>query len=201
MCLARDLAEAVAVADACTHRQLLDLDALTCQLSRGARRGVGQARSAAARADPAARSTWESRLRVFYVVDLGLPRPEVNKPIFDKRDGRLIGLGDLLDEEAGTVLEFDGRHHRWRRQHNADNVREGDFEGLGLIVTRADSLDLTEQRPRLARRIRSARERGLNRDRSKDLWTTEEPQWWQEQHGGGAVELTDEEKADLYGDA
>jgi hypothetical protein len=126
-------------------------------------------------------------------------RPEVNQPIFDKRNDRLVGMGDLPDLEAGHVTEFDGQHHRRRRQHNKDNVREEDLEELNLVVTRADSLDLVHGTSDLARRIRSGRARGLSRDRSKDLWTVEEPDWWREQIGGGDVVLTDVEKAELFG--
>jgi hypothetical protein len=193
---------AVATADAASHAGVLDLGALAqrAHTTKG-RKGILLARQAVALADPATRSPWESKLRVFYVVDLGLPRPEVNRPIFDTRNDRLVGLGDLLDIEAGHVTEFDGQHHRSRRQHHKDNVREEDLEELNLVVTRADSLDLRRGGTAdLARRIRSGRARGLARDRRKDLWTVEEPAWWRDRFGDGDVVLTDAEKAELFGD-
>ena len=35
----------------------------------------------------------------------------MNCPVHD-RSGRLLGIADLLDEEAGLVVEFDGADHR-----------------------------------------------------------------------------------------
>jgi hypothetical protein len=132
---------------------------------------------------------------VYYVTVAGLPRPLVNVPIFDLH-GRLLGIADLLDEEAGLVTEFDGQDHCRRRQHRADNDREEEFEGAGLVVVRADSLDMTEHQKRLVARLRSGRRRGLERDRRKDRWTLVEPEWCLEAHA--RVELSDEVKAELY---
>ena len=78
---------------------------------------------------------------MFYVGEAQLPRPEVNVPIFDL-DGYLLGIGDLLDPEAGMVTEFDGQDHRLRRRHRADNLREEKLEAANLVVCRVDSLDL-----------------------------------------------------------
>lgn len=179
---ARDLPEAVAFIDACAHSRWIKLATLSGYLltRQGARR-IAFIRHAAELADPASRSPWESRLRVFYVTVAGLPRPAVNVPIFDL-DGRLLGIADLLDHEAGLVTEFDGGQHRDRRQHRADNEREELFEDAGLTVVRADSLDLLEHDRRLAVRLRSGHRRGMQRDRSRDRWTVVAPQWWLWQH-------------------
>ncbi|MGI8434796.1 MAG: DUF559 domain-containing protein [Nocardioidaceae bacterium] len=180
---ARDLAEAVATIDACTHALWVRLADLQGFLSarQGARR-ITMVRQAVSMADPAARSPWESRLRVFYVEVAGLPRPGVNVPIFD-RVGRLLGIADLLDEEAGLVTEFDGAQHHERGQHRADNEREELFEDAGLTVVRADSLDLARYPARLVSRLRSGSRRGRARDRRRDLWTVEAPPWWEERCG------------------
>ena len=159
--------------------------------------GHRPARTAAGLAEAATRSGWESRLRVFYVVDAGLPRPRVNIPVFDA-GGRLLGIADLLDEDAGLVAEFDGQHHRRRSQHREDNVREEAFESAGLTVVRVDSLDLQGFRQELARRLRDGHRRGGMRDRSRDRWTTQEPEWWIE-HAGPADALTEEELAEIFG--
>jgi hypothetical protein len=148
-------------------------------------------------ADAAARSPWESRLRVFYVTVAGLPRPRVNVPVFDW-DERLLGIADLLDEDAGLVTEFDGQDHRERRQHRDDNDREEHFEDAGLVVVRADSLDMRDHQRRLRDRLHSGYRRGMQRDRRKDRWTTHEPDWWLAENGD--VALSDEAKAELYGD-
>jgi hypothetical protein len=162
-------------------------------------KGIGQARCAIGLANPAARNGWESRLRVWWIVEAGWPPPEVNIPVFDL-DGRLVGIPDLLDVEAGTVLEFDGELHRRRRRHRKDNVREEDFEDLGLQVVRADSLDLLHHEPELHHRVSRARLRGLRRDRRHDRWTLKEPAWFRAESGHSwDVALTDEQKAELFG--
>jgi hypothetical protein len=194
---ASGLEEAVAFVDACAHAGVLALDALRSYVTaHPGWKGIQLARSASELADAAARSTWESRLRVFCMYEADLPRPLVNQPIFD-RDGRLLGIPDLLDEEAGVATEFDGQDHRTRTRHRADNVREETFESSGLVVTRADSLDLLHHRPALRSRLRDAHRRGMTRDRSRDRWTIEAPSWWIEHHG--VPVLTEEEKAAVFG--
>ncbi|MEJ7773725.1 MAG: hypothetical protein WKF72_02855 [Nocardioidaceae bacterium] len=195
---AGDLAEAVVFVDACAHAGKVRLRSWRRYVDdHPGWTGIAQARTAAGLAEAAARSGWESRLRVFYVVDAGLPRPRVNIPVFDA-GGRLLGIADLLDEDAGLVAEFDGQHHRRRSQHREDNVREEAFESAGLTVVRADSLDLQGFRQELARRLRDGHRRGGMRDRSRDRWTTQEPEWWIE-HAGPADALTEEELAEIFG--
>ena len=113
---------------------------------------------------------------MFYRREAGLPQPEVNVPVFTT-DGRFLGIPDLLDEEAGLALEFDGKDHRKREQHRHDNLREEGLEEVNLVVCRIDSLDLRHRRP-LRERLRSAYARGQARDRRRDRFTTEEPEWW-----------------------
>ena len=195
---AGDLAEAVAFADACAHAGRLDLTELRQFVERWPNHlGVEQARQAANVADQAARSTWESRLRVCWMMDARLPRPEANKPVFSL-DGKLLGIPDLLDEATGFASEFDGQDHRDRHRHHDDNIREERLEGAGLTMSRADSIDLRPRnRPALAIRLRDGYARALRRDRSSDRWTTTEPDWWAQEAG---VKLTDDEKAAIFGD-
>ncbi len=139
-------------------------------------RGVNQVREALSWVDGRSASTWETRLRMFYCRQAGLPRPQVNVPIFDL-DERLLGIADLFDEEAGLVTEFDGQDHRRRRQHQGDNIREERLETTNLTVCRVDSLDLRQPGP-LAERLRARRAQGMHRDRRYDRWTLVEPEWW-----------------------
>ncbi len=142
-------------ADAVLSRRLVSAETLrTFGMGQGGRRGVAQCRATLELADDHSRSAWESRLRVFYQLRAGLPRPQVNVPLFD-RTGRLLGIADLFDEDAAFVCEFDGQDHRQRRQHRADNVREEGLEATGLTVVRADSLDLRHFPEELERRLRS----------------------------------------------
>jgi hypothetical protein len=123
-----------------------------------------------------------------------MPQPLVNRAVFDDC-GRFVGIPDLLDVEAGLVLEYDGSGHRERMQHNRDNGREERLEDVNLIVVRADSYDYRYQRPQLIERLRKARARGLRRDRRRDRWTLEPPPWAQNPYDL----LTDEDKEALYG--
>ena len=183
---AADLTEAVVAVDAFLAARLVTPDLLSRHLARTtARRGVRQTRAAIALARPGARSPWETRLRVFAVTELGWADLEPNRAVFDL-DGRLLGVPDLLDAEAGLVLEYDGARwssgrangHRDREQHREDNVREERLERAGLIVVRADSSDLVRHRTALAGRLRAARTDGLARDRTRDRWTLTEPSTW-----------------------
>ena len=174
---ARSLVEAVAFLDMMGHAvdvQLPQLD-LWCRSHPGWR-GVDQLRQALRWCDLRSASPWESRLRMFYRRRAGLRRPEVNLPVFDLV-GRFLGTPDLLDEEAGLAVEFDGKDHRLREQHHDDNVREEGLEESNLVVCRVDSLDF-RQPSALRQRLRSAYARGQARDRRRDRFTTDEPDWW-----------------------
>ena len=174
---AANLEEAVVFVDQVAHAVGIDVDELRGWCDPGRNHpGVRQARQAADLADARSASPWESRLRMFYVGEARLPRPEVNVPIFDL-DGDLLGIGDLLDPEAGMVTEFDGQDHRLRRRHRADNLREERLEAANLVVCRVDSLDLRTPRP-LAERLRTRHAQGQRRDRAQDRWTLVEPLWW-----------------------
>ena len=173
---AENLVEAVAALDVLLRAGLVRRHVLEARLGACAGgRGARQARAAAALCRPGVRSPWETRLRLF-VLELGLPEPLVNVPVFDL-DGNFLGAPDLLDLEAGLAIEFDGAGHRERKQHRADNVREEGFERGGLVVARADSLDLTLHRAELGRRLRAAHADAL-RNRRPVRWTLAEPSWW-----------------------
>ena len=174
---APDLTEAVVALDALLGAGLVEVADL---VATPGRRGARQARQACELARAGVRSTWETRLRLLYVLELGLPAPLVNRAVHDG-DGRFLGVPDLLDVEAGLVLEYDGARwtgpgsrvvggHRDRDQHRADNVREELFERAGLVVVRVDAVDMRRYRRRLLARIDAARADGLRRDRRRDRW-------------------------------
>ena len=172
-----DPVAAVVFLDQVGHALRVDFAELTSRCAAPARwAGVSQARAALRHADAASASPWESRLRMFYVGPAGLPRPLVNRAIFDRR-GRLLGVADLFDPDAGLVTEFDGQDHRARRRHRADNLREEDLEAANLVVCRVDSLDLRSPVP-LAERLRMRHDQGRRRNRAHDRWTVDEPAWW-----------------------
>jgi hypothetical protein len=172
------LTEAVVFLDQVAHALELDLDDLQPWCVPGARwPGIKQLRAALALADARTASPWESRLRMFYMLEARLPRPVVNRPVFDV-DGRFLGTPDLFDPEAGLITEFDGKDHRMRRRHQADNIREEKLEGANLTVCRVDSLDLRQPVP-LTERLRARHAQGMLRNRALDRWTLVEPPWWQ----------------------
>ena len=172
---APDLVEAVLTLDAMLAARVIDRPRLerAAELLSG-RRGAQQARRAIVLSRSRTKSTWETRLRLVYVLELGFGTPLVNPPIFDKA-GRFLGAPDLLDPEAGLAMEFDGAGHRDKGQHRRDNVREELFERANLIVARVDSEDMRKHRPQLRERLTDARVDGLNRNASRDRWTLEPP--------------------------
>lgn len=119
------------------------------------------------------RSPQESRLRLVWQLDAGLPRPLVNQPVWDGR-GRLLGIVDLLDEEAGLVGEFDGADHRSAARHTADLERQERLERAGLVVVRVTGLDLREPR-RIAERLHFQRSRARFLPAAARGWTISPP--------------------------
>ena len=175
---APDLVEAVVFLDLAAGALELDLHDLEAWCLPGpGRRGIVRLREALGLADARSASPWESRLRVFYEREARLPRPLVNRPVFDRHEN-FLGTPDLLDPEAGFATEFDGQDHRRRRQHRSDNHREEKLEGVNLTVCRVDSLDFGEP-VSLRERLRARHAQGLRRDRGLDAWTLVEPAWWQ----------------------
>jgi hypothetical protein len=184
--LAPELTEAVVALDAVLASRLLAhqrLQRVAADLPR--RRGVRQARRAIELARIGVRSPWESRLRMFAETELAWTDLQPNRAVFDHR-GNLLGIPDLLDVEAGLVLEYDGASWRTERstghrdlaQHREDNEREERLERAGLVVVRVAKADLTRYRDRLALRLTAAHAEGLGRDRARDRWTLEEPAGW-----------------------
>jgi hypothetical protein len=176
--LAPTLVEAVIFVDMMLASGLVTVDELAAYLPehRAAWKGVAQARRALALADPATKSPPETRLRLLWTLEAGLPRPLVNRPVFTL-DGHLIGFPDILDPMSATVGEYDGDQHRELAQHTADNAREEDFEDHGLVVTRVTRMDLQRDQ-RTVQRLNRAWQRGMARDRRLDRWTLTPPAWY-----------------------
>lgn len=174
---ADDLREAVVAADQMSHAALVTLAEMKGYVDQHPRwRGVGRARRALGLADPMARNAWETRMRLVWLLDAGLPIPLCNPAVFDLLEG-LLGYPDLLDPVAGVVFEYDGAGHRRAWQHARDNRREELFEEHGLVVARVSRADL-DDRPALAARMQRTHARGLRRDRRADSWTLDVPSSW-----------------------
>jgi hypothetical protein len=174
---ATDLREAVVVVDQMTHARLVRPPQMHDYVeAHPGWHGIGQARRALRLCDPMARNGWETRMRMVWALDAGLPRPLCNPPVFDLHEG-LLGYPDLLDPEAGVVFEYDGSGHRLGERHDADNLREELFEAHGLVVARVGRAHLGDRRA-LAERMLRTRRRGLRRDRGQDSWTLTVPASW-----------------------
>ena len=131
-------------------------------------RNIGQARAALALGCEHSRSPNETRLRLVWVLDAGLPPPWVNCDILD-RSGRLLGIADLLDVEAGLVAEFDGADHRSRDRQNRDVNKEDAFRRVGLEVAHITGTNLRD-RALVVDRLRAARGRALFEAEADRRW-------------------------------
>ena len=148
-------------------------DLLTYARDHRALRGSQRALAAVRRATFRSRSSGETRLRLLWTMDAGLPEPVVN-PSVRLMDGFLLGMSDLLDPDIGLAGEYDGAGHRDPLQHARDNVREEGFEGGGLVVVRFGSVDLGPSRRRSLARLEAGRRRAVDSSRRPRLWTWEE---------------------------
>jgi len=136
-------------------------------------KGSRQALAVIRRASCRSRSSGETRLRLLWTIEAGLPEPVVN-PVVRLLDGFVLGMADLLDPVVGYAAEYDGAVHRQADQHARDNVREEGFEGGGLVVVRFGGVDLGPARRRSVARLRAGRRRAVEAARQPRLWTWEE---------------------------
>lgn len=174
---AADVREAVGWLDLAAAADLVELESLRSFLASGMLQGwtgIGQARQAAALAVENCWSPAEKDMRLAWVLDLGLPSPLCNHPVFDLR-GNHVGTPDLLDVEAGLVGEYDGEVHWGKR--GRDLQREGAFRRLGLEYVAMVNADRHNPDDFL-RRTMDARARGVARAGQARAWTVVPPRWW-----------------------
>lgn len=136
-----------------------------------ARTGAPLARAACALAVDESRSPRETWMRLVWVLVAALPDPLVNHPVHDLQ-GRLLGVPDLFDVEAGLVGEYSGAVHKGREQHRSDVTREARFRDHGLEYVEVVAGDTREA---AAARIRSARARAKFLPPGSRRWTVEAP--------------------------
>lgn len=138
--------------------------------------GRPQVEAALELADENSMSPAETRMRLVWMLDAGLPRPLVNRPVFDLRGG-LIGIADLLDPVAGVVGEYDGAAHRGLRRHSKDVRREDRFRRAGLEYFKVVSLDMLDRELVVDRMLATrARAKFLRPDQRR--WTLTPPDGW-----------------------
>ncbi len=174
---ASSVGDAVVIADMAAYDDLVSLAELRAFLeSELPRSGIIQAREAVALARENAWSPQEVVTRLFWEVRLGLPPLLCNTPIFDVR-GRHLLTPDLLDVEAGVVVDYNGELHLDPARRRADRDREGLLRGIGLEFVEVVARDLAEPM-RLEARMAGARADGLAKASTGRRWTIEQPDGW-----------------------
>lgn len=165
-----DVVEAVVAVENALMAELVSREEMAEYVaSHAGARGIELARQAVALASEHSRSPNEPRLRMIAVRHAGLPQDlEVNCPVHD-RDGRFLGEADLLDEEAGLVIEFDGADHRNVGRQSRDVVKDDLLRDSGLEVIRVTGPQLRDV-PALVARLQAARRRARFLSPSARRW-------------------------------
>ncbi len=141
------LEDLVALGDAALHRELTTESALADAVGWAAgRRGVRLACRALPLLNGRSASPMESWTRVVFA-EAGLPRPEVNAPLFDDA-GEWLAEGDLVWRAAKLVVEYNGLVHLSNRQRKADDRRRLVLAAAGWTVIPATADDVL-RRPEL----------------------------------------------------
>jgi hypothetical protein len=170
--------DAVVILDMAMMVDLVTLDEVAAYvLNLNGWTGVGKCRFALAWSDENSWSPMETRLRLIYVIDLELPWPLCNRPIFDL-DGRHIGTPDLLDVEAGLVVEYEGGLHLEGHRRGADLQKEAAYRRVGLEYVVMVAADWASPESTIMPRIRDARQRARFEAMATRRWTVEPPPWW-----------------------
>jgi len=138
-------------------RQVTPAELVAYASDRPGWRGVGRVMPAARLSSDRTESLPESLLRLAWVADAGLPEPLVNPTVTDLA-GRFVARVDLLDAQAGLVIEYDSAHHLAEERREPDNARQQRLEELGLMVVRFARDDLAGDRRRLVGRCLRAHE-------------------------------------------
>lgn len=97
----------------------------------------------------------------------------VNCPIHDLA-GRLLGIADLVDLEAGLVVEFDGADHRGAARHTRDVVKEDALRRAGLEVVRVTGREVDDE-VLVSERVRAGRARARFETGSRRRWVALPP--------------------------
>lgn len=176
MRLAPDLEHAVVAADAVRAARLATCEEVeeTIAALKGWQ-GMGLARTAWSLSSGAVKSPPETRLRLL-CREAGLPTTLVNVAVF-ALGGRLLGYPDLLDVEAGLVVEYDSADHRTVAHQRSDHLRDEVFRAHRLEPVRVTSLDVL--RPvALTRRLLDVRSRCAFLEPHERPWTLTAPPGW-----------------------
>ena len=134
------LDRAVAAIDAlarATKLKVVDVEALA-ERYRG-RRGIRAARTALDLVDAGAESPQETRVRLL-LIRAGFPRPETQLAIYDGY-GQLVAELDMGWRDVMVGVDYEGDHHRTRRQFDRDIRRLEAVADLGWNDVRVTAQD------------------------------------------------------------
>lgn len=155
---AESLWVAVEVLDMAAYSDLVSIkEAWAYALAHPGWTGIGQERNAIGLADENSWSPQETWTRLVWVIVAELPPLLCNRPVFDRR-GIFIGTPDLLDEEAGLVIDYEGETHLDKQQRGVDVRREDLFRCHGLEYMAVVAADRASPSA-LAARMHAARGR------------------------------------------
>jgi len=168
---------ATTVLDMAAYSDLVSIEeARTYALEHPGWTGIGRCRNAFALADENAWSPPEVRMREVWRSAVPGAQLMCNVPVFDQR-GRLVGVPDLLDAEAGVIGEYDGAAHLDGRQRTIDVRREGQFRGRRLEYVTMIATDLRNA-SHFVQRLETAYLRAADNRGRERSWTTDQPTWW-----------------------
>ena len=174
---AESLWVAVEVLDMAAYSDLVSIrEAWDYALAHPGWTGIGQERNAIGLADENSWSPQETWTRLVWVLVAELPPLLCNRPVFDRR-GVFIGTPDLLDEEAGLAIDYEGVTHLDKAQRGVDVKREALFRGHGLEYMSVVAADRASPSA-LAARMHATRERSAFSAPSTRGWTVVPPSWW-----------------------
>jgi very-short-patch-repair endonuclease len=142
----------VVLGDAMLRRGLSTLDALN-RIASGTRhrRGVRLLRLAVPLLEPRTDSPMETRVRLL-LVRAGLPCPQANRDVVV--DGEWIARPDLSYPHLRIAIEYDGDHHRSRRQWRSDRARRQLLEDAGWVVLELTADDVLRRPEATVERVR-----------------------------------------------
>jgi hypothetical protein len=171
---ARVLRDAVIAIDLAAYNDLVSLAEFELCLARHRGwRGIRQARAALGLASENSLSPREPGLRLALRAS-GILSLEVNATVFSAA-GKHLGTPDLLDAEAGVVIEYDGAVHLEAGRRRRDRDREEAFRRVGLEYATVLAGDGEQG---AVRRVLEARKRARSAPPEERSWTLEAPHWW-----------------------
>lgn len=161
-------------------------------------RGISTARRALDLADENSRSPNETRMRLIWRLDAGLPQPRVNPPVFTS-SGQLIGYADLFDEEAGLFGEYDGADHRGAMRQARDVAREDRCRRAGLEYFKVTAPDLRTPEVVVDRMITTRQRAKFLREGCRDWTLVPPPGWFSSPEEAMSLEQRLDHRAMLFG--